>query len=475
MKILFAAAEAAPYIKIGGLGDVAYALPKELAAQGHETAAVLPLYKSIKERLGGSLEYVCSFQVPLAWRQLYAGIFRQKQGNVTYYFVDNEYYFFRDSVYGNYDDGERYAYFCKAVLEMLQHIDFMPEIIHANDWQCALIPLFLKTFYQEIPACRGIKTMFTIHNIEYQGQAPFSFAGEVLGLSEDKIHEVMFDGCLNFMFSAICLADKVTTVSVSYAEELKTAYYGKEMSGVLSGVSYKFCGITNGIDTELFDPHTDAHLFHKYDVKTMAGKKIGKRRLRAQLGLIEDEEAPIIAMISRLVGHKGLDLVEYVRHELMKRRMQLVVLGTGDEKYENMFRELAYQYPGRVSANIRFDSDLASKIYAGSDMFLMPSKSEPCGLSQMIAMRYGSIPIVRETGGLKDTVWPVNPETGEGRGFTFKSYNAHDMLGAVDRALNFYYERKPEWKQVVRNNMQTDFSWRKAAMQYLAIYQSMLG
>lgn len=473
MKILFAAAEAAPYIKIGGLGDVAYALPKELAAQGAEVAVVLPLYKSIKERWGSSLEFISAFNVPLAWRQLYCGVFRQCQGSVTYYFIDNEYYFLRDSVYGDYDDGERYAYFCKAVLEMLQHIDFIPDVIHANDWQCALIPLFLKTFYQGIPAYRPIKTMFTIHNIEYQGQTPFSFADEVLGLPRERMPDVVFGGCLNFMFSAICMADKVTTVSQSYAEELKTAYYGGELSQVLAGVSYKFCGVTNGIDTELFNPHTDSHLFHRYDVKTMAGKKIGKRRLREHLGLENDEEAPVISMISRLVGHKGLDLVQYVRHELLKRRMQLVVLGTGDAAYENMFRELAWQYPGRVSANIRFDSDLASKIYAGSDLFLMPSKSEPCGLSQMIAMRYGTIPIVRETGGLRDTVWPIDPNTGAGRGFTFKSYNAHDMLDAVDRALWFYYEKKPELKQVIRADMETDFSWKNAAMQYLAIYHSM--
>ncbi len=473
MKILFASAEAAPYIKIGGLGDVAHALPQALSSHGAEVAVVLPLYKSIKEQFGSGLEHVTSFCVPLAWRQLHCGVFRQNQGAVTYYFIDNEYYFLRDSVYGSYDDGERYAYFCKAVLEMLQHIDFWPDVIHANDWQCALIPLFLEAFYQGHPDYRPIKTMFTIHNIAYQGQAPFSFAEQVLGLPEAYLPRLAFGGCLNFMFSAICMADKVTTVSTTYAQELKTAYYGREMSEVLAGVSYKFCGITNGIDTTLFNPQTDPHLFHKYSVRAMGGKKIGKRRLREHLGLENDEEAPIVAIISRLVGHKGLDLVAYVRHELMKRRLQLVVLGTGEAEFENMFREMAWQYPGRVSANIRFDTDLSSKVYAGSDLFLMPSKSEPCGLSQMIAMRYGSLPIVRETGGLKDTVWPINPESGEGRGFTFKSYNAHDMLDAVDRSLWFYYEKKPELKQVIRSNMETDFSWHESAGQYMAIYQSM--
>ncbi len=474
MKILFASPEAAPYIKVGGLGDVAYALPRELSEmKGNEVCVVLPYYKAVKDRFGDTMEYVTSFTVPLAWRQLYCGIFRQKQGNVTYYFIDNEYYFMRDTVYGNYDDGERYAFFSKAVLEMLQHLNFWPDVIHANDWQSALIPLFLKSFYQSMESYRNIKTMFTIHNIEYQGQMPFAFAKEVLGLADHQMSSLAYGGCLNFMFSAICLADKVTTVSSTYAEELKSAYFGKDMHQVLSGVSYKFCGITNGIDPDMFNPASDSHLFHKYSVKNMSGKKIGKNKLREYLNLEKDDDAPIMAIISRLVDHKGLDLIQYVRHEIMQRRVQLVILGTGDAEYENMFRELSYQYPGRVSANICFDTDLANKIYAGADLFLMPSKSEPCGLSQMIAMRYGTLPIVRETGGLKDTVWPINPETGEGRGFTFKSYNAHDMLDAIDRALNFYYEKKPQLKKVIRSNMETDFSWQTAAGQYMAIYQSM--
>jgi len=473
LKILLAAAEGAPYVKIGGLGDVLYGLPKELASRDVEVAVVLPLYKRVQEQWGDALTYVCHFNVPLAWRRVYCGVFQHAQGNVTYYFIDNEYYFARDHVYGNYDDGERFSFFSKAVLEMLSYIDYMPDIIHAHDWQCALIPLFFKAFYQQISAYANLKTMFTIHNIEYQGKAPHSFLEEVLGISQNYLSDISFGGELNFMFSAICLADKVTTVSETYAQELKTAYYGGALSSVLEGISYKFCGITNGIDTQLFNPHTDSNLFHRYDVKIMAGKKIGKRRLRDQLGLIQDEEVPVVAMISRLVPHKGLDLVAHVRHELMERRIQLVVLGTGDSVYEDMFSELAYQYPGRVSANIRYDNELASKIYAAADLFLMPSKSEPCGLSQMIAMAYGALPIVRETGGLKDTVWPIDPNTGTGRGFTFKSYNAHDMLDAVDRALYFFYEKKPAYKKVVRLNMETDFSWKQSAGQYLAIYHSM--
>ncbi len=473
MKILFAAAEAAPFIKIGGLGDVMYALPKAVAEQGESAAVVLPLYKSVKERFSDELTFVTSFYISLSWRCLYCGVFTCRRGDVTYYFIDNEYYFLRDSVYGNYDDGERYAFFAKAVLEMLPHIGFFPDVIHANDWQAALIPLFLKAFYQNMDGYRTLSTMFTIHNIEYQGQVPYSFAEDVLGVPESIMHTLAFGGCLNFMFSAICLADKVTTVSKTYAEELKMPYFGKEMNEVLSGISYKFCGITNGIDTELFNPKTDTNLFHRYSIGAMGGKKIGKRRLQEALGLAREDEVPILAMVSRLVAHKGLDLVEYVRHELLERRLQLVVVGTGEERFENLFRELAYQYPGRVSATLRFDTHLASRIYAAADLFLMPSKSEPCGLSQMIAMRYGAIPIVRETGGLKDTVFPINPETGTGRGFTFQSYNAHDMLAAVDRALWFFYEKKPELKKIIRENMQADFSWEKPAKEYLAIYQSM--
>ncbi len=473
MNILFAAAEATPYLKVGGLGDVAYALPRALAEMGENVAVVLPLHKKIKEAYVHELTYVTGFSVPLSWRQSYCGVFKGSVGKIDYYFIDNEYYFSRDNAYGEYDDGERYAYFSKAVLEMLQHLALFPDVIHANDWQCALIPLFLKTFYQEIEAYRPIKTMFTIHNIEYQGKMEYSFGQEVLGLSKQQMPFASFDGCLNFMFSAICLADKVNTVSKTYAEELKTAYYGQGLHEVLAGVSYKFCGIINGIDMDLFNPQTDAHLYHRYSVKSMGGKTIGKRKLREKLGLLQDDEVPIMSMVSRLVDHKGLELVRHVRHEILERRLQLVVLGTGEEEYENMFRELSWQYPGRVSTNICYDADLASKIYAASDLFLMPSKSEPCGLSQMIAMRYGALPIVRETGGLKDTVRPINPETAEGRGFTFKSYNAHDMLDAIDRSLWFFYEKKPEFKQIVRDNMQTDFGWSQAAEHYRAIYKSM--
>ena len=473
MKILFATSECAPFVKTGGLGDVSQALPKALARAGAEIAVVLPYYQSMREKYAASLEFVTYFDVPLSWRHIYCGVFRLQEDGVTYYFIDNEYYFLRGSVYGDYDDGERYAYFCKAVLEMLQHINYYPDVIHANDWQCSMIPLFLKGFYQSLPGYSSIKTMFTIHNIEYQGKVSYSFLKEVLGMDDYYMRFLNFGGCINLMFSAIVLADKITTVSPGYAEEIKTAYYGHGLDEVLSGVSYKFCGIVNGIDQDIFDPHTDPCLFHRYNVKTMAGKKIGKRKLQEALGLERDADAAMLSMVTRLVAHKGLDLVERVLDDILSRRIQVVVLGTGDWRFEQVFRAAAERYPGRVSANICFDTELANRIYAASDLFLMPSKTEPCGLSQMIAMRYGTLPIVRATGGLKDTVSPINPQTGEGRGFTFQSYNAHDMLDAVDRSLNLFYNHRDVFKQVMYRNMQEDFSWGRSAGQYLAIYESM--
>lgn len=473
MKVLFATSECAPFVKTGGLGDVSLALPKALARAGVEMSVVLPYYKSVREKFASELEFVTYFDVSLSWRHIYCGIFRCKKGGVTYYFIDNEYYFLRGSVYGDYDDGERYAYFCKAVLEMLQHLHYYPDVIHANDWQCSMIPLFYKGFYQKIPEYSGIKTMFTIHNIEYQGKVSYSFLKEVLGMDDYYMRFLNFGGCINLMFSAIVLADKITTVSGTYAQEVQNPYYGHGLDKVLSGVSYKFCGITNGIDEEVFDPHTDPNLFWRFSTKAMPGKKIGKRKLQKTLGLTQDTDIAMLSMVTRLAAHKGLDLVECVLHDILRRHIQLVILGTGEQRFERMFSEAAAQYPGRISANIRFDAVLANRIYAASDLFLMPSKSEPCGLAQMIAMRYGALPIVRETGGLKDTVWPINPMTGEGRGFTFQSYNAHDMLNAIDRSLDFYYNHKEQWKQVVQRNMQEDFGWNKSAGQYLAIYESM--
>ncbi len=473
MKILYVASECAPFIKSGGLGDVSSALPKALARKGMEAVVVLPYYKKIKDAYKDRLEFVTSFYVPLSWRNSYCGIFTTEEDGVKYYFIDNEYYFFRDSMYGDYDDGERYAYFCKAVLEMLRYIDFYPDVIHANDWQCSMIPLFYKAFYQQISEYSNIKIMFTIHNIEYQGKVSYSFLSEVLGLNDYYMQFLDFGGCINLMFSAIVLSDKVTTVSKTYAEEIKNSYYGRGLDEVLAGVSYKFCGIVNGIDMDLFNPQSDTNLYHRYSVKNMAGKKIGKKKLQEELGLAQDAGCAMVSMVTRLVSHKGLDLVERVLEDIMWRRLQLVIVGTGDYHFEQMLFGKAAKYSGMMSVNIRFDQALASKVYAASDIFLMPSQTEPCGLAQMIAMRYGAIPVIRETGGLNDTVFPINPETGEGRGITFKSYNAHDMLDAIDRSLDLYYNNKVLLKQIMYRNMQEDFSWEKSASEYIAIYESM--
>lgn len=469
--MLYATAECAPFIKQGGLGDVARALPKELAKKGVKTAVVMPLYKSIKDRY--ELKKITEFGVPLSWRCIYCGVFRLLDDGVEYYFIDNEYYFYRDNVYGDYDDGERFAYFSKAVLEMLGHINFVPDIIHANDWQCALIPLFYIGFYKHINHYSRIKTMFTIHNIEYQGKVPLSFLKEVIGMDEWYSKFLYYNGCINLMRSALLLADKVTTVSQTYAHEVAHEYFGEGLSPVIREVSYKTCGITNGIDTDNFNPKTDKALYNVFGPDDLRGRAKGRKKLREALGLFPDEDIAILAIITRLVPHKGVELIECVIDDIMSRNLQLIVLGTGYPKYENLFREIQERYPGRVSTNITFDSVLASRIYAAANMFLMPSKAEPCGLSQMIAMRYGAIPIVRETGGLFDSVPPINMETLQGRGFTFKSYNAHDMLGAVDRALCMYYDRRAAFNKIVKNNMRTDFGWSAPADQYIALYESM--
>ncbi len=474
MKILYAASEAAPFIKTGGLGDVAYALPQALSKREDvEICVFLPYYKAIKQNPAISPEFIVSFTMPLAWRNLYVGICRTTINNVTYYLIDNEYYFNRDAVYGNFDDGERYAFFSKAILESLQYLHFYPDIIEANDWQTALIPLYFKAFYAKIPAYSHIKTVFTIHNIEYQGKMPYDFLQEVVGVGEEWRNVLTYDDSLNFMKSAIVLCDKISTVSETYSHEIRYAYYAHGLQDILKENEYKICGIINGIDTESYNPETDPYLYSNYNPTQMKKKEENKKFLQEKLGLELRPEVPVVGMISRLVAHKGLELVEYVDHRLMELDIQLVVIGTGDARFENLFRSLAARYPGRVSANITFDSALASQVYAGCDLFLMPSKSEPCGLSQLISMRYGTIPIVRETGGLVDTVKPLNVETLEGQGFTFKTFNADDMLDAVQRGADFCRDTAKR-RQVAINLMKVDVSWQQSAQKYYDMFCSML-
>lgn len=470
MNILFAASEAAPFIKTGGLGDVAQSLPQQLEKDENiEVRVVIPYYKSIKENPNFKVSFLTSFGVDLAWRRVHVGVFTAVYKGVTYYLVDNEFYFYRDGCYGYYDDGERFAYFSKAILEMLMHIDFAPDIIHINDWQTALVPAFLRAQYCHMQKYSHIRTVLTIHNIEYQGKVPNEFLSYVLGMDEGMRNVLTYGDCLNFLKSAIVLCDKITTVSKTYSFEIRYAYYAHGLEKILEENSYKLCGITNGINTDIFNPNKDKNIYVNYKAGEVLKKQDNKLALQKDLGLEQNPDIPMVSMITRLVSHKGLDLVECVSKEIMDLGVQFVVVGTGDEKYENHFRHMAYVYPGKVSANIKFDTALASKVYAGSDIFLMPSKSEPCGLSQLIAMRYGTIPVVRETGGLFDTVPALNTDTLEGRGFTFKVYNAHDMLDAVRRAVDFYHD-KVKYTKVVKNIMKYDCSWKKAASEYINVY-----
>ena len=474
MKILFAASEAAPFVKTGGLGDVAQGLPAYLAKNSDmDVRVVIPFYKSIKDKNDAKIKFVTSFGVDLSWRRVHVGIFETVYKKVKYYFIDNEYYFNRDGCYGYFDDGERLAYFSKALLEMLMHIDFMPDVIHLNDWQTALVPAFLKTQYSGMEDYRRIKTLFTIHNIEYQGKASNEFLSEVLGFGEDMRGVMTFDDCINFMKSAIVLADKVSTVSETYSYEIRYSFYAHGLSGILKQYEYKIAGITNGIDTDLYNPAKDKNLILNYKPGELDKKLENKKYLQMTMPLEERPDVPVVSMISRLVSHKGLDLVEYICDEILSMDLQFVVLGTGDKRYEDLFKFLQWKYPGKMAANIEFNSALSSRVYAGSNMLLMPSQSEPCGLSQLIAMRYGTIPIVRETGGLNDTVTPINISTGEGCGFTFKGYNAHDMLGAIKRSIDYYYN-KEKYTMTVKNIMRYNSSWKEPSQKYINLYNEII-
>ena len=476
MKILLATSEAAPFIKTGGLGDVAAALPKALAESPNtEVYVFLPYYKAIKDDPEFEIEYITNFSVPLSWRNVYCGLFRavSKKKKLQYYFIDNEYYFYRDGCYGHYDDGERFAFYSKAILESLEYLDWYPDVIHANDWQTALVPVFLRAFYMDLDRYQPIRTLFTIHNMEYQGRFPDAFVDECLGLPEDWKGTMHFDTCTNLMKAAILTSDRVSTVSHTYAYEIQNPYFAHGLHDVLRQHSYKLSGVVNGIDTEVFDPATDPLIYANFSAGDMEGKLKNKRFLQERLGLAVRDEAPMVIMITRLVGHKGVDLVQAVMDDLMWDDLQLVIIGTGEWQYEEMFRSYAGRFPAKMSANIVFDNTLAHQAYAGADMVLMPSKQEPCGLTQLIGMRYGTIPIVRETGGLFDTVPAYNIETGEGNGFTFKSYNAHDMLGAVRRAEALFHD-KEHWNQLQQSVMAYDSSWKRSVQEYWDIYRSLV-
>lgn len=471
MKVLYATSEALPFIASGGLGDVAGSLPHALRRRLIGCRVVLPMYDTIKQELKDTMKFITHISVPVAWRRQYCGIFEAKHNGVIYYLIDNQYYFKRDTIYGHYDDAERFAFFSRAVLEIIPYIDFKPDIIHCNDWQTALTPVYYSAMYANSPGYENIKTIFTIHNIQYQGVYGKELLEDVLGIPADKASLLEYDGCINFMKGAIECADKVTTVSPSYADEILDPWYSHGLDSILNERRYKLSGILNGIDTVGYDPATDKCIKANFSADDVSGKKIDKEALQKEMGLPVKPGVPVIGMVTRLVSHKGLDLVKGILDELLATsEMQLVVLGSGDYEYESYFRWIAEKYPDKVGLRIGFVPELARKIYAGADMFLMPSKSEPCGLSQMVALRYGTVPIVRETGGLRDSITDCGD--GKGNGFTFKSYNAHDMLDAIRRALTLYYNG--DWNELVLRALNCDFSWGRSANAYIRLYKETL-
>jgi starch synthase len=432
----------------------------------------MPLYDTIKQELRDTMKFVTNISVPVAWRRQYCGIFEAKYGGVTYYLLDNEYYFKRGSLYGHYDDAERFAFFSRAILEIIPHIDFKPDIIHCNDWQTALTPLYYSTIYATQPGYENIKTVFTIHNIQYQGVYGKELIDNVIGLDYSHKNLIEYDDTVNFSKAAIECANAVSTVSPSYAKEILDPWYSHGLDTILKERSFKLRGILNGIDVENYNPETDKDIFKNYSAEKMTGKATNKRELQKFFGLPEKKDTPVMGMVTRLVSHKGLDLCKAVLDELLATTdIQLVVLGSGDTEYEDFFRGLAARFPEQVGLCLGFIPDLARKIYAGSDLFLMPSKSEPCGLSQMVALRYGSIPIVRETGGLRDSV--KDSGDNEGNGFTFANYNAHEMLHAIRRACEGYSDKKG-WKILVKRAMESDNSWGKSANEYIKMYKEIL-
>ena len=472
MKVLFAASEAYPFAMSGGLADVAGALPKALRKRFVGCRVVLPMYSTIAQELKDKMTFITSITVPVAWRRQYCGIFEAHVDGVIYYLIDNQYYFKRDSLYGHYDDAERFAFFSRAVLEIIPYIDFTPDIIHCNDWQTALIPVYLNAFYRFNPLYGNMKTVFTIHNIQYQGKYGHELTEDVLGLPPENASLIDYDRCVNFMKGAIQCADKVTTVSPTYSREILDPYYSHGLDTILKMFTFKLTGIVNGIDTEVYNPETDPLIYKNFSVKKIDGKAVNKQKLQEELGLPQRADTPVIGIVTRLVKHKGLDLVKRVFEDMLRADLQFAILGSGEWEFETFFSEMAKKYPDKVGLKLGFNPTLAHRIYAGADIFLMPSQSEPSGLAQMVALRYGTIPIVRETGGLNDTI--KDSGDGEGNGFTFKSYNAHDMLNTVWRAITGYAD-KEGWAVLRDRAMKCDNSWGTSANAYIKLYKEIIG
>ena len=478
MKVLFVASEAAPFIKTGGLADVMGALPKALQALGVEPALVIPNYEGVGEEYKNAMETVFEGSVDLSWRNQYLGVKKLVQDGIPVYFIDNEYYFKRDKLYGYDDDAERFAYFSKAALTMLHYIDFKPDVIHTNDWHTGLLGAYLKEDFMQDPYFQGMKNIYTIHNLKYQGVFGRNIVEDVLGLPLHLLYNgnIENDGDVNFMKAGMCYADFITTVSPSYAEEITYPYFGEGLEDYVALCAGKISGILNGLDEQEYNPETDPHIPVRFDASNVLVKKpLAKEALQRELGLTVNREIPVVGMITRLVEAKGLDLVMHIMDELMEEQVQLVVVGTGDEEYADALRELAWRHPGSVSVNILFNEGLARRVYAGADMFIMPSRYEACGLSQMIAMRYGTVPVVRETGGLKDSVINFDKYiTPEGNGFSFANFNAHELLFTIKRGLTCY-AAKPLWEKIVYNAMHSDNSWNRSAQAYADLYAHIAG
>ena len=470
MKVLFATSEAYPFAMSGGLADVAGALPKALRKRLIGCRIILPLYGTISEEMRQKMTFVCNITVPVAWRRQYCGVFEAHVDGVIYYFIDNQYYFKRDSLYGYFDDAERFAFFSRAVLEVLPYINFTPDIIHCNDWQTALVPVYLDAFYKQNEFYQDMKTVFTIHNIQYQGKYGYDLYEDVVGLPMERLGIVQYENCINFMKGAIQCSDKITTVSPTYSREILDPYYSHGLDGILKEFTYKLCGIVNGIDVDVYNPESDPLIYKSFTADDMSGKAVNKAELQKEMGLPIRDDVPVIGIVTRLVKHKGIDLVKHVFEELLQADLQFVILGSGEWEFETFFYEMAQKYPQKVGLKLGFKPQLAHRIYAGADIFLMPSQSEPCGLAQMVALRYGTIPIVRETGGLNDTI--KDSDDGKGNGFTFANYNAHEMKDTVYRAIDGFKNREG-WQILQKRAMLCDNSWKTSANAYIGLYKEM--
>ena len=475
MNILIVASEAHPFIKTGGLGDVIGALPVALNDLGADVRVVIPNYRDIKKEIKENLKYIDNFTVNVGWRNQYCGILEYEHEGVKFYLLDNEYYFNRGGLYGYYDDGEKFAFFDRAVLEFAKHIDWVPDILHCNDWQTGMVPVLLKLEYSKEEKFKNMKTMFSIHNLFFKGMFDPKVLPELFGYDYESFNNGSLEhyGAVSFLKGGINYADKVTTVSKSYAEEIKTPEYGEQLEGLLRYRSSALEGIVNGIDYKEYNPEEDKYIYSTYSVNDLENKKINKEELQKELGLTVNKDVPMIGLVSRLTHQKGCDLIINILEELLKEDIQVVVLGTGDYMYEESFKSFQGRHPNKISANIKFSNELAHKIYAASDMFLMPSLFEPCGLGQLIALRYGSIPIVRETGGLKDTVTPYNEYDETGNGFGFKNYRFEELFNITKYALKIY-RNKDKWNNIVRQAMSSDNSWEKSAKEYIEIYNKLI-